>query len=57
MRVCQLFSSAVVALTMVTMAGCAAPMASKAVSNTGANSPLVQAMEDAQTQGFSKRAE
>lgn len=57
MRVCQLFSSAVVALTMVSMMGCAAPMTSKATSNTGANSPLVQAMEEGQSQGFGKRAE
>lgn len=49
MRVCQPFSLALVALTMLG-AGCAAPGASRPTGLSGANAPLTQAMQQAQEQ-------
>lgn len=56
MRVCQLFSLAVVAVSMITLSACATPAGSKATGLSGANSPIQQAMEAETTAGFAKRS-
>ena len=55
MRVCQLFSLAVVAVSMITLSGCATPATLKATGVSGANTPISQAMEAHATDGFAKR--
>lgn len=55
MRVCQLFSFAVVAVSMITLAGCASPAAQQATGLSGASSPIEQALTTPATEGFAKR--
>lgn len=57
MRTCQLFSLAVVAVSMISLSGCATPASSKATGLSGANSPIQQAMEAEAAGGFAKRGQ